>query len=183
MNKLKDAPPTLMRLFPDISGAEEKAWKFLDVHYECGNKILTTTKKIGEVYGIFLDNKTTKNLYEFLMDTEVYQRFQASVVKDTKDFFSTPKLVRVYEEYERELSRANDTIRIAERNKERDIMFSWSKHKKSLLDRMADIILTIRGNTSAEGVIHQDHKSKDDAKRYDEILKESEEFNNNALDS
>ena len=95
---LKQAPPTLTRLFPELTQLEEKAFKFLEMHYE-----LNTHRRVAKELKI--DPKTVKSIYEFLLDTELGYRFNALLLEQTETFYSTKTFNNLFEGFRQEIDR------------------------------------------------------------------------------
>lgn len=132
-NKLTESPPSLASLFPELKTMEEKAFRFLEVKYE-----QKTYRRTGEKLG--LHHNTVKNVYEFLMDTDVYYRFQEVVADQIESFFTEQNLTNVFETYQADVKRLEALIseqlaRGSDASKEMALKFMREKrlHLKDIL--------------------------------------------------
>ena len=105
MIPLAQAPPTLLMLFPKEVRLEDKAFKFLECFYENG-----TQRRTGRILKI--SPKTVKSINEFLLNTEVGQRFNALLMEQTEDFYSAKTLTSLFEGWNKEIDRVEDSIKI-----------------------------------------------------------------------
>lgn len=100
---LRDAPPSLAAMFPDLSTMQEKSWRFLELYHE-----LRTYRRLGEHLGVH--HNTVKNIYDFLQGTDVYYQFQGQIADQTEDFFSSANLTNLWETYQKEIRRLEKMI-------------------------------------------------------------------------
>lgn len=108
-DSLSLAPPTLFTLFPDLKTPDEKAFKFMEIHYDSGS-----LRRAGRAMGI--DPKTVKSIAEYLDNTEIGYRFKAILAEQTEDFASTKNFVSLFEDYHKEIRRLEEKIRAEEKH-------------------------------------------------------------------
>lgn len=181
ISSLIDAPPTLVKLFPECSTLDEKAFKFLEVKYECGT-VRRTARVLQEMHkgtdAETIHHQTVKAIYEYLRDTDVYFRFQETVSEMVEDFYSKKLMVTLFERYEQDLQRAEKLI--AKYLKEdtkvgEEEALKWLKFKKTVLDRVSTVALAVRGHFRKVSDIEDDKPSTDNSKARKELLEEAEE--------
>ena len=101
---LAQAPRTLYELFKSEATLEEKAFKFLETHYELGTFRRTAIK-------LKIDPKTAKSIYEFLLNTEIGHRFNALLLEQTETFYSVKTFTNLFEGFNQEIERVESMIR------------------------------------------------------------------------
>lgn len=190
MNDIRNAPPSLSELFPQSRSLEDKALKFLELHWECGGKIRRTARRLRETQkDCRIHHTTVKNLVEFLNETEVYYKFQAFLSDQVEDFFSGAIFTGLYEQYQNDLKIAREMIKKyvgrtpgekAEKTRpDHDMALKWIRFEKSVLDKLANISLTVKGYGTPKEVEDDDTP----VKKYKDIYKEADEFEDTKLDA
>lgn len=196
LSDLRDCPPSLLLLFPECQAIEDKAFKFLELKYECGTYRRTSRmlKELHKEQDLTIHHQTVKNLFEFLKDTDVYYRFQEVISEQVEDFYSRKLMVTLFERYELDIQRAEKKIafhlKMSEVEREeikdgtiKDITvrglhekaaLDWLKFKKSLLDKMANISLTVRGHYR-KPVEEEDEAQDRTSKAMKDLLEEADE--------
>ena len=182
---LTGAPPSLVNLFPEAKSLEDKAFRFLEVHYECGNKFHRTSRRLQEIHNNEIHHNTVRKIFEYLRETDVYARHQRVVVAEVESVYSQAVLVDLFKDYRSEVERAdeqilkylgtNKTQRLAATKQDRSEALKWAKHKKGLMDKMASISLALRG-VYAPGNTKDDPQDVDDDNRFAEIMAEADEY-------
>lgn len=192
MQDIRNAPPTLRELFPQCKSLEEKAFKFLEFHWECGNKIRRTARRLRETHkNCRVHHMTIKNLVEFLSDTEVFYRFQAFLSDQVEDFFSGAIFTGLYEQYQNELKLSREMLKryVGTTKNEKDLKtkadhemaLKWARHEKSILDKLANISLAVKGYNSTKDV--DEERESDHVEKYREIYREADELESKTLDA
>lgn len=195
LSDLRDSPPSLLLLFPECQSIEEKAFKFLELKYECGTYRRTSRvlKELHKDLELTIHHQTVKSIFEFLKDTDIYYRFQEVVSEQVEDFYSRKLMVTLFERYEGDIQRAEKKIAFHLKMSEtawQDIKdgtiadvtvkgiheknaLDWLKFKRSLLDKMANISLTVRGHYRRP--VEEESADDKPTKAMKELLDEADE--------
>ncbi len=185
MSTLHEAPPSLALLFPESVTLEEKAFRFLELHWDC-KTFRRTARQLQELHkGLEAEkihHTTVKGIFEFLKDTDVYFKFQELVSEQVEDFYSRKLMVTLFERYEGDIARAEKEISrylkapIDQRSRnDEDSILKWLKYKKSMLDKMATISLAVRGHFRSSAPLDADTDTPTTSDEKKALLKELEE--------
>ena len=177
LQPLTQAPRTLYDLFPKYPQLEEKAFKFLEAYYDYG-----TYRRTAQYLKI--DPKTVKAITEFLMSTQVGQKFNALLIEQTEDFYSAKNLTTLFEGWHKEIARVEESIQ----NEDKIVQLAMDKddykavsnaqqrklklisEKRMWMTKLLDASLSCRPISGAVDTERKKDEIKSISKEYDSLL-------------
>jgi hypothetical protein len=160
LKTLNTAPRSLLSLFPELKTLEEKAYKFLEVYYDCGNQLRRTGRKLR------LDAKTIKNIAEHLSDTVEGVRFNGALMEQTEDFYSSKVLTQLFESHTKEIERLEKGIQQKDGKDRLDLI----KEKRMWTKNMLDAALACKPHLSDANKESIKEHLNDDKDKYEDLL-------------
>jgi hypothetical protein len=170
---LQQAPPTLFKLFPKSPTLDEKAFKFLEVKYE-----LMTDRRVAKELKI--DPKTVKNINEFLLNTEVGQRFNALLAEQTEDFYSAKTLVSLYEGFRKEIDRIEVMITREQNDERKRKLIS---EKRMWMGKLLDASIQLRPLAKGANTERKKDEAKQLSKERESLLDDYDPILSNSPDT
>jgi len=161
MKTLTTAPPKLFELFPELKTAEEKAYKFLEIHSDNNYGLRRTGRQLT------VDPKTVKNVYEHLMDTPEGIRFREKILSQTEDFYSAKTLTLLFEDYTREITRVEGMIAQCKDPRER---LNLIKEKRMWMKNLLDAALACKPLTKVAAIEALEGQIENEKERYGDLL-------------
>lgn len=157
------APPTLYELFPEAKTLEEKAFKFLETHYECGS-----LRRTGKALKI--DPKTVKSIAEFLDTTEAGYRFKSILAEQTEDFYSAKNLTNLFEGFNREMLRLEQRIQNADKAGDDKLALALTAEKRRFMEKLLGASLACRPVTQGMDKLRKKDDAKTELDQYKDLL-------------